>query len=68
MNIQVEQPRLRNNTKAEGHYTTDEGVDESFDGIIREIEMEIVPGEYIQKGSTVSDEAAKAVKAPDEYA
>ena len=50
-----------------GHYTTDEGVDESFDGITREIEMEIIPGEYIQKGSTVSDDAAKAVKAPDEF-
>ena len=32
-----------------------------------EVEMEIIPGEYIQKGSTVSDDAAKAVKAPDEY-
>jgi len=32
-----------------------------------EVEMEIMPGEYIQKGSTVSDDAAKAVKAPDEY-
>jgi len=51
-----------------GHYTTDEGVDESFEGITHEIEMEIIPGEFIQKGSTVSDDAAKAVKAPDEYA
>ena len=33
-----------------------------------EVEMEIMPGEYVQKGSTVSDDAAKAVKAPDEYA
>jgi len=32
-----------------------------------EIEMEIIPGEYIQKGSTVSDEGAKAVKTSDEY-
>ena len=32
-----------------------------------EVHMEITPGEYIQKGSKVSDEGAKAVKAPDEY-
>ena len=32
-----------------------------------EIEMEIIPGEYIQKGSTVSDDAAKAVKEADQY-
>ena len=32
-----------------------------------EVEMEIIPGEYIQKGSTVSDDAAKAVKTNDEY-
>ena len=32
-----------------------------------EVHIEITPGEYIQKGSTVSDDAAKAVKAPDEY-
>jgi hypothetical protein len=31
------------------------------------MEMEIVPGEYIQKGSTVSDDAAKVVKEPDQY-
>ena len=32
-----------------------------------EIEMEIIPGEYIQKGSTVSDDAAKSVKTTDDY-
>jgi len=32
-----------------------------------EVHIEITPGGYIQKGSTVSDDAAKAVKAPDEY-
>jgi hypothetical protein len=32
-----------------------------------ETHMEIIPGEYIQKGSTVSDEAAKTVKTSDEY-
>ena len=40
---------------------------EMFDGITRQMEMEIVPGEYIQKGSTVSDDAAKVVKEPDQY-
>ena len=52
-------------TDVEGVGTDDAG--EMFDGITRQMEMEIVPGEYIQKGSTVSDDAAKVVKEPDQY-
>ena len=37
------------------------------EGVSQEVQIEIIPGEYIQKGSTVSDDAAKAVKTPDEY-
>jgi hypothetical protein len=59
--------RIKKQHEGGGTYTTPEGVEDSFDGITREIHMEITPGEYIQKGSTVSDDAAKAVKAPDEY-
>jgi hypothetical protein len=60
--------RIKKQHEGGGTYTTPEGVEDSFDGITHEIEMEIIPGEYIQKGSTVSDDAAKVVKAPDEYA
>ena len=52
-------------TDVEGVGADDAG--EMFDGITRQMEMEIVPGEYIQKGSTVSDDAAKMVKEPDQY-
>ena len=52
-------------TDVEGVGADDAG--EMFDGITRQMEMEIVPGEYIQKGSTVSDDAAKVVKEPDQY-
>jgi hypothetical protein len=46
---------------------TDPVTGKSHEGISQQTHMEITPGEYIQKGSTVSDEGAKAVKAPDEY-
>jgi len=59
--------RIKKDVEGGGTYTTPEGVEDSFDGITRAIHIEIKPGEYIQKGSTVSDDAAKAVKAPDEY-
>jgi len=47
--------------------STDEITGKSYEGPTQETHMEITPGEYIQKGSTVSDEGAKAVKVPDEY-
>jgi hypothetical protein len=59
--------KIKKQHEGGGTYTTSEGVEDSFDGITHEIEMNITPGEYIQKGSTVSDDAAKVVKAPDEY-
>ena len=59
--------RIKKDVEGGGTYTTPEGVEDSFDGITRAIHIEIKPGEYIQKGSTVSDDAAKAVKSPDEY-
>jgi hypothetical protein len=45
-----------------GTYTTDEGVDESFDGITHEIEMEITKGGYVK------NKTGKMVKEGDEYA
>jgi len=44
-----------------GTYTTSEGVEDSFDGITHEIEMNITPGEYIK------NKKGKMIKAPDEY-
>ena len=44
-----------------GTYTTDEGIDESFDGITHEIEMEIRKGDYVK------NKAGKMVKEGDEY-
>jgi hypothetical protein len=56
--------RIKKQHEGGGTYTTDEGIDESFDGITHEIEMEIRPGEYVRS----ADEAAEGtIKAPDEY-
>jgi len=46
---------------------TDPYTGKTHEGIAQETHMEVIPGEYIQKGSTVSDEAAKTVKTSDEY-
>ena len=67
--------RIKKDVEGGGTYTTDEGIDESFDGITREIHMEIKPqyDEMIDPDSGVSwykDADGKKVyeqKIPDEY-
>jgi len=67
--------RIKKQHESGGHYQTDEGVDEAFDGITHEIEMEIKP-QYDEimdeSGATFyKDPDGKKVyeqKIPDEYA
>ena len=53
--------RIKKQHEGGGTYTTSEGVEDSFDGITHEIEMNITPGEYIK------NKKGKMIKAPDEY-
>ena len=55
-NIKIKKPH-----EGGGTYTTPEGVDESFDGIIREVEMDITKGGYVK------NKKGKMVKEGDEY-
>ena len=54
-----------------GTYTTDEGVDESFDGITHEVHIEITPGEWIEPAVIMKGKKGKVTssgkKTQDEY-
>ena len=57
--------RIKKDVEGGGTYTTPEGVEDSFDGISRELHLEIKPGEVVIKDEGL--ETAKRIQAPDEY-